>query len=144
MASVSSPPASFKGDWITPEHPDYTQAIARWTATSVRRAAVVAFVKGPDDVTIALKYARENSLPIAIRGGGHSAAAASSIDGGLVIDLSRHLNGATVDAEKRLVYVGGGAIWETVDKTAIEYGLATPGGTVNHVGTYDAVLMGYI
>jgi len=35
----------------------------------VRRAAVVAFVKGPDDVTIALKYARENSLPIAIRGG---------------------------------------------------------------------------
>jgi FAD/FMN-containing dehydrogenase len=44
---------------------------------------------------------RENRLPIAIHGGGHSTAGASSTEG-LVIDLSRHI-------ENKLAYVGGGA-----------------------------------
>ena len=50
-----------------------------------------------------------------------------------MIDLSRYLNGVKVDPEKKVAYVGGGALWETVDRTAIEHGLATVGGTVNHV-----------
>ena len=53
--------------------------------------------------------------------------------GGLVIDLSRHMNGVQIDPDKKLGYVGGGALWEDVDKAAIQYGLATVGGTVNHV-----------
>jgi hypothetical protein len=57
---------------------------------------------------------------------------ASSSDG-LVIDLSRYLNGVKVDPDKKVAYVGGGALWETVDKTAIKHGLATVAGTVNHV-----------
>jgi len=51
-----------------------------------------------------------------------------------VIDLSRYLNGVKVDPEKKVAYVGGGALWETVDRTAIKHGLATVGGAVNHVG----------
>jgi FAD/FMN-containing dehydrogenase len=43
--------------------------------------------------------------------------------------------GVSVDAEKRLLVVAGGAIWETVDKEAAKHGLATVGGTVNHTGT---------
>jgi len=133
MVPPSSAPHCFRGDWVTPDHPDYTQAIARWSATSVRRAAIVAFVKGPDDVAESLDYARKNGLPIAVRGGGHSVNAASSIEGGVVIDLSRYVNTVNVDPENQLAYVGGGALWESVDKSAIDYGLATPGGTVNHV-----------
>ncbi|KAF8648761.1 hypothetical protein AX14_008778, partial [Amanita brunnescens Koide BX004] len=70
------------------------------------------------------------------------AAGASSIENGLVIDLSRYLNGVSIDAEKKLAHVGGGAIWETVDKAAIEYGLATVGGTVNHTGVGGLTLGG--
>jgi len=33
----------------------------------------------------------------------------------------------------RLAYVGGGAVWKDVDKETMKYGLATVGGTVNHV-----------
>jgi|SRR5882762_4586999 len=135
MAPPFAAPPRFKGDWITPDHPDYTQAIARWSSTSTRRAAVVAFVKGPDDVAESLGYARKNGLPIAVRGGGHNMAAASSVEGGVVVDLSRHVNTVNVDHENQLAHVGGGALWETVDKKAIEYGLATPGGTINHVST---------
>ena len=131
MSSASL--TEFKGDLVRPGDPGYDDALKRWAANASRKASVVAFVKDEADVALAIKYARDSDLPIAIRGGGHSAAGASSIENGLVIDLSRYMNGVTVDAEEKLAYVGGGALWETVDKTAIEYGLASVGGTVNHV-----------
>ncbi|GLB44343.1 putative oxygen-dependent FAD-linked oxidoreductase family protein [Lyophyllum shimeji] len=142
MSDFTAFKSQFKGDICTPDDADYHQAIARWAVNAQRRAKIVAFVKDASDVVLAIQYARANDLRIAIRGGGHSAAGASSSEDGLVIDLSRYLNGARVDAEKRLVYVGGGAIWETVDKEAIKHGLATVGGTVNHTGVGGLTLGG--
>lgn len=133
MADFATFSSQFKGDLVTPEHDHYKEAIARWAVNAERKAKVVAFVKNEQDIGLAIAYAKSNGLPIAIRGGGHSASGASSSEGGLVIDLSRYLNGARADAEKKLVYVGGGALWETVDKEAIAHGLATVAGTVNHV-----------
>lgn len=132
-SSLSTFTHDLKGDVVRPEDPGYTDAIARWAINAERQAKIVAFVKDAADIALAIKYAREEKLPIAIRGGGHSAAGASSTEGGLVIDLSRYLNGARIDVEKKLAYVGGGALWATVDKNAIEHGLATVAGTVNHV-----------
>lgn len=135
MSSFDSFKSSFKGDLVTAADPDYEEAIARWAATSVKKAKLVAFVKDAEDVSLAIKYAVSDKISFAIRGGGHSLSGASSVEGGLVIDLSRYLGGVTVDADKKLGYVGGGAIWKTVDETAIKYGLATVGGTVNHVSS---------
>jgi FAD/FMN-containing dehydrogenase len=132
---MSSPPESFTGDWITADHPNYSEAIARWAANAERRATAVAFVKNAQDVAIVLNYAKQHKLLIAVRGGGHSTSGASSIEGGIVVDLSRHLSNVRVDPAEKLAYVGGGAIWETVDKTAIEHGLAAVAGTVNHVSS---------
>jgi FAD/FMN-containing dehydrogenase len=132
---MSNPPESFTGDWVTPDHSGYPEAIARWAVNAERRAKAVAFVKSPQDVATVLKYAKQHSYTIAIRGGGHSTSGASSAEDGIVIDLSRHLSGVRVDPVEKLAYVGGGAIWATVDKTAIEHGLATVGGTVNHVSS---------
>ena len=121
------------GDLITPTDPDYLVSIARWAANAQRRPKFVAFVRTPDDVALAIAFARANHLSIAIRGGGHNPAGASSIEGGLAIDLSRHLNQVRVVSEQNLAYVGGGALWETVDKEAIRHGLATVAGTINCV-----------
>ena len=41
-------------------------------------AKMVAFVKTTEDVALAVAYAKENRLPIAIYDGGHSTAGASS------------------------------------------------------------------
>jgi hypothetical protein len=142
MSELESLSKTFKGDIVTPSSADYEKAIARWAINAQRKAKVVAFVKDSEDVVLAIKYAKANKLPVAIRGGGHSASGASSSEDGLVIDLSRHLNGVKVDADKKLAYVGGGAIWETVDKAAIEHGLATVGGTVNHTGVGGLLLGG--
>jgi len=133
MSDLASLQKIFKGDLVTSADPDYAKAIARWALNAQRDAKVVAFVKDAEDVSLAIKYAKANKLPIAIRGGGHSPVGASSTEGGLVIDLSRHLNGSRVDSERKVAFVGGGALWEIVDKTAIEHGLATVGGTVNRV-----------
>ncbi|KAF8883993.1 hypothetical protein BD779DRAFT_1674299 [Infundibulicybe gibba] len=139
---MAAPPPSFRGDWITPDHPEYPKAIARWAANAERHATAVAFVKDAEDVSLALKHAQVHGIPISIRGGGHSAAGASSVEDGIVIDLSRHLAGVRVDAEKKLVYVSGGALWESVDKASIEHGLATVAGTVNHTGVGGLTLGG--
>ncbi|KAI0722159.1 FAD-binding domain-containing protein [Cerioporus squamosus] len=142
MLDFESFKTSFKGDLLTPDDEGYESAIARWAKNAARKAALVAFVKDAEDVSRAVIYAKQAKLPIAIKGGGHNASGASSSKGGLVIDLSRYLNGVKVDTQKKLGYVGGGAIWETVDKIAIEHGLATVGGTVNHVSKLFLVLGG--
>jgi FAD/FMN-containing dehydrogenase len=133
MPDISSLRQSFKGDIVTPADPNYKEAIARWAANAERPAKVVAFVKDTNDVALALKYARDNNLQVAIRCGGHSVSGASSAKDGLVVDLSRYYNYAIVDPESRSVRVGGGSLWGTVEREAIKYGLATVAGSVSHV-----------
>ena len=100
------------------------------------------FPKDNADVSLAIEFATSNNIPLAIKGGGHNPSGASSIDDGLCIDLARYFDTARVDPEQRLVYVGGGAIWKTVDHAAIAHGLATPGGTVNDTGVGGLTLGG--
>lgn len=59
---------------------------------------------------------------------------ASSTNGGIVLDLSRHLNTVRIDPEKKIAFVGGGCVWRQVDSEAIKYGLATPSGVYNDTG----------
>lgn len=125
--------SAFEGDIVTANHADYEAAIARWAANAIRRAKIVAFVKHERDVSLAIKYAVAEKLPIAIRGGGHSTPGASSTEGGLVIDLSRYVTSVRIDTVKKEAAVGGGALWGAVEKAAIEHGLAAVAGTVNHV-----------
>jgi len=143
MSTLSAFKQSFKGDIVTPDDAGYAEAIARWASNAERPARVVAFVKDTDDVALALKYARTNNLRVAIRGGGHNPAGASSSKDGLVIDLSRHFNYAVVDPEKCTVRVGAGTLWSTVEKEIIQHGLATVAGSVNHVSLVSLRLVLY-
>ena len=138
MSNFDSFKATFKGDIVTPEHPDYEEAIHRWAKNAVRRAKIVAFTKDAHDASLAVKFARGAGLPLAIRGGGHNPAGSSSSEG-MVVDLSRYINDCRVDPDKKLAYVGGGALWKTVDETVIKYGLAAVGGTVNHVSEHSII-----
>lgn len=137
MSTLSAFKQSFKGDIVTPDDAGYTEAIARWAVNAERPARVVAFVKDTNDVALALEYARTNNLQIGIRCGGHSPSGASSAKDGLVVDLSRYFNYAVIDPEKRTARVGAGTLWGTVEKEAIQHGLASVAGTVNHVRIYS-------
>ncbi|KAI4518756.1 FAD-binding domain-containing protein [Schizophyllum commune Loenen D] len=135
-------PADFEGDIVTQDHPEYEEAIRRWSRSAERRAAVVAYIKDAEDAAIAIAYARVNGLHIAIKGGGHSSAGASSVEDGLVIDCSRYLRYCHVDPAKKTARVGGGTLWADVDRAAFEHGLATVGGTVNDTGVAGLTLGG--
>ncbi|KAJ8085246.1 hypothetical protein PM082_004040 [Marasmius tenuissimus] len=130
---------AFSGDLVVPGDPDYESAIARWALNSIRQARIVAFVKTEKDIALSIRYAREAKLPLAIRGGGHSIQGTSSVEDGLVVDLSGYFRGVRVDTESRLAFVKGGAVWRDVDCEVVKYGLVVVGGTVNHtgVGGYD-------
>uniref|UniRef100_A0A0W0FJA5 FAD-binding PCMH-type domain-containing protein n=1 Tax=Moniliophthora roreri TaxID=221103 RepID=A0A0W0FJA5_MONRR len=133
---------SLHGDIVIPSDPDYLSAISRWAINAARHAKVITFAKDVDDISLALCYAKENKLSLAIRGGGHNAVGASSAQDGLVIDLSRYMNQVRVDPARRLAYVQGGAVWKDVDEAAMQHGLATVGGTVNHTGVGGLTLGG--
>ena len=61
---------------------------------------------------------------MAISGGRHSASAASSSEGGLVIDLSKMRN-VRVDTTTNRIIAQGGCLWADVDAAAAKYELAT-------------------
>ena len=123
-----------RATFLFPTDADYAQAISRWAikCTGQCQDNDSHSSRTSEDVALAIAYAKVNNhLPIAIRGRSHSTSGTSSTEG-LVIDISRHLNSVEVDPENRLAFIGGGAMWEQVDKLTIQYGLAIA-GTVNHV-----------
>ncbi|KAL7913399.1 hypothetical protein GGI35DRAFT_437338 [Trichoderma velutinum] len=120
---------------------EYEQLIARWADNAIRQAGVVAVPVAYEEVSKLVKFASDNKLDIAVRGGGHSTGGCSSTEGGLVIDLSG-MRKVTVDKDSKLIIAQGGALWADVDNAAIEKGLATVGGTVNHTGIGGLTLGG--
>jgi FAD/FMN-containing dehydrogenase len=131
------------GRVITPADPEYEAARRVWNGTIDRYPAAVVRCTGIGDAVRALEFARDNALPVAVRGGGHSFAGFSTCDGGLVIDL-RALNGVRVDAQRRTVTAGGGALWGELDAATEVHGLATTGGLVTHTGIAGLTLGGGI
>ncbi|KAG8976502.1 hypothetical protein FRB90_009174, partial [Tulasnella sp. 427] len=129
------------GEIVAPGEEGYNYGIARWSDTASKPATYVAFPKSAEDVAAAIKFGRAQGLELAICGGGHSWSGASSTTG-LVIHLGKYLNTARCDPQEKQLYVGGGALWDAVDKAAYEHGLATVGGTVNHTGVGGLTLGG--
>jgi FAD binding domain/Berberine and berberine like len=125
----------------TPEHEQYQKSISRWSTAAVKPAGVVVVPKTAEEISIAIKYAVEQNLDVAVKGGGHSTAGASSTNGGLLFDLNemRHVD---VDKTRKLFYVQGGANWGDVDAAGVQHGLATVGGTVADTGVGGLALGG--
>ncbi|KIO21665.1 hypothetical protein M407DRAFT_28732 [Tulasnella calospora MUT 4182] len=127
---------TLSGEVVCPGDEGYDYGIARWSDNCVKQAGYVVFPKNNEDVVQAVRFARDQSLELAIYGGGHSYSGSSSTQGGVVIHLGKYINYARCDPEKRLLYVGG------VEKVGMEHGLATVAGNVNHTGVGGLALGG--
>ncbi|HYI59702.1 MAG TPA: FAD-binding protein, partial [Microlunatus sp.] len=64
--------ATFAGELIDPDHPGYDAARQVFNGVFDKRPALIARCTSPADVQIALTYAGEHDLIVAVRGGGHS------------------------------------------------------------------------
>ena len=130
-ATIQELREAVRGEIVTPGDDGYAEASRIWNGEhDGRRPAIIARCTGAADVIAAVGFARSNDLTIAVRGGGHSVAGFSSVDDGIVIDLSP-MSGVRVDPAARRAFVGGGAVWADVDHETQAHGLATTGGLVS-------------
>lgn len=121
------------GKVIQPEDEGYTPARKIWNGVIDKKPGLIVECTGSADVVAAVNFARDNNLPVAVRGGGHNVAGNSLCDDGIVIDLS-NMRSVQVDPEKQIVRVEGGAKLGDVDEETQKYGLAVPVGVVSATG----------
>ena len=132
---------SIRGNVLTPTDPRFDDVRPPFNAMHQGRPAVVVGCSGTADVVEAVNFARDRGVPVAVRGGGHSIAGLSTIDGGMLIDL-REMNGVQVDTERRLVHAQGGAVLGDVDRETQAFGLVAPSGVVSDTGVAGLTLGG--
>jgi len=143
-ASVQELRDALRGELLQPGDEGYEEAKGLWNgAHDDAEPAMIARCTGTADVIAALGFARANDLAVAVRGGGHSVAGLSTVDGGMMIDLGPMRN-VRVDPAARRAFVGPGAVWGDVDHESQQFGLATTGGLVSTTGVAGFTLGGGI
>jgi FAD/FMN-containing dehydrogenase len=143
-ATIQELRAAVKGEIVTPGDDGYEEACAIWNgAHDGHRPALVVRCTGAADVMAAVGFARSTGLAIAVRGGAHSVAGFSTVDDGIVIDLSP-MTDVRVDLSAMRASVGGGAVWSDVDHETQAHGLATTGGLISTTGVAGFTLGGGI
>jgi FAD/FMN-containing dehydrogenase len=130
-----------RGDVIGAADGQYDESRRVWNGNIDRRPLAVARCLDETDVQEAVRFATEQGLEVAVRGGAHSMSGASVVDDGIVIDLGQ-MNQVRVDPEMRRAVVAGGALLADLDSATQAHGLAVPAGLVSHTGVGGLTLGG--
>jgi FAD/FMN-containing dehydrogenase len=99
--------------------------------------AVVAATEA--DVSTAVRFAAEYSLPVTVQSTGHGAW--KPVTSGLLL-LTTHLDAVSIDEDERIATIGAGARWTAVMDAAAPFGLAPITGSSPHVGAVGYTLGG--
>jgi FAD/FMN-containing dehydrogenase len=139
--TISPFSALLRGRIVQPGDADYDASRRVYNAMIDRHPRLIVYCRDVADVMHSVAFAREQSLLLAVRGGGHNGGGLGVCDDGLVIDLSG-LKGIRVDAEARTVRVEGGCTWADVDHATHAFGMATPSGIIGTTGVGGLTLGG--
>ena len=142
-ATITELAESLAGELVRPGDPNYDEARSIWNGAHDARPALIVYCAGVSDVIRAVEFARSENLRIAVRGGGHSIPGFSTVDGGIVIDLS-NMKGVRVDPERRTVVAQAGCLWSDLDHETQAFGLALTGGLIGTTGIAGFTLGGGI
>ncbi|MCK5274446.1 MAG: FAD-binding oxidoreductase [Alphaproteobacteria bacterium] len=119
----------------------YDEARTIWNAMVDKRPGMIVRCAGAADVALAVKFAGEKNLLVAVRSGGHNIAGNAVCDDGLMIDLSR-MTSVRVDPRGKTARVEPGATLGDVDKETQAHGLAVPVGINTTTGIAGLTLGG--
>ena len=142
-STISTLKTRLRGEVILQHDELYDEARRVWNGRIDKYPFMIVRCLDVTDILIAIEFAREWDMTVAVRSGGHSMVGYSVTDGGLVIDPS-HMKGIWVDPIKRVAQVQAGlTLGEFVSQTQ-RYGLATTTGTVSGTGVGGLTLGGGI
>ncbi len=135
--------AQLRGEFLRPEDAGYESARKVYNAMIDKRPAAIARCASVADVIACVRFARENDVLLAIRGGGHNGGGLGTCDSGLVIDLSR-MRSVRVEPEAGTVRAEGGCTWGDVDHATHAFGCAAVSGIISTTGVGGLTLGGGI
>jgi FAD/FMN-containing dehydrogenase len=133
--------SNFRGKLLQPADPDYDGARRIHNGLIDKRPSLIAQCRGAEDIAATLSYARDLSLPVSVRGGGHNVGGRAVVDGGVMIDLSLARD-VSVDPVARTAVAEGGATWADFNRATQQHGLATTGGVISSTGVAGLTLGG--
>ncbi len=141
--AVDSLRDGIRGVVITPDDEEYDVARTVYNAMIDRRPAMIVRPANAGDVMAAVRYAADNGLTVAVRGGSHSVPGFGTCDDGVVVDLSS-MSSVRVDPLTQTARVEGGATWGDLNAAGYPFGLATTGGIISTTGVGGLTLGGGI
>jgi hypothetical protein len=130
--------ATFAGPVFTPGDPGYAPEITGMNLAPVRTPEIVVGATSSEDVAAAVRFARQQGLPVSVIGGGHGAA---SIASGLTI-TTRRMQAVQIDPDRQTATFGSGSLWKPVIEAAAPYGLLPIAGSCSAVGAAGYLLGG--
>jgi FAD/FMN-containing dehydrogenase len=132
-----------QGRVITGADDDYRNVAAVWNGAVAARPDVLVRCESTADVAATVRFATEQGVALAVRGGGHSVAGFSSCEGGIVLDLSP-MRSVSVNPDGAVARAQGGCTWGIYDGATAAHGLASTGGLVSTTGVAGLTLGGGI
>lgn len=140
-SAISQLAERLSGTCHLPGDPAYESCCTIWNSMIDKRPAVVVRPANEADISTTIAFARDNCLPLSVRGGGHNVAGAALSDGGITVDMSQR-RAVTVDAHTMLVQVQAGATWKDVDAVTQHHGIVVPSGIISATGVAGLALGG--
>jgi FAD/FMN-containing dehydrogenase len=148
LRSPLTPPISIpqlrtqlNGRLVTPDDPVYDKVRTIFYGGFDHRPQLIVQAADAADVALVVALARNTSLELAVRSGGHSPAGHSTSDGGIVLDLSA-MRGVDLDAETRTAWAQPGLTAGEYTTAAAAHRLATGFGDTGSVGIGGITLAG--
>ncbi|WP_068778693.1 FAD-binding oxidoreductase [Paenibacillus sp. GM2] len=131
------------GKIVLPGSPSYNRARMEYNRRFSKFPRVIVFCRRTQDVINAVKWARERGVRLRARSGRHSYEGFSSVNGGIIIDVSK-MKQVRVDRRRRLAYVQTGNPLARVYQKLWDKRVALPAGTAPDVGVGGLTLGGGI
>src|SRR5919112_1167051 len=142
-APSGSPSLQLSGRVIWPQDPAYEEARQSFNARFSRFPAVIVVCDNTTNVGDAVRWARQEGMPLRARSGGHSYEAFSVVDEGLVIDVGG-LTDVDVDVSRGEGVIGAGVRLLDCYRRLWDHGVTIPAGTCPGVGIAGLTLGGGI
>ncbi|MCG5483243.1 MAG: FAD-binding oxidoreductase [Sinorhizobium meliloti] len=140
-AAIEAFAARLRGRVLIATDAAYDEARTIWNGMIDRRPGLIVQCAGAADVVNAVRFAAENRLLVAVRGGGHNIAGNAVCDGGMVIDLTP-MKSVRVDATTKTAWVEPGATLADLDVETQAFRLALPTGINSTTGIAGLTLGG--